>query len=301
MKEESKVVTSNFKHTPVLAKELLEAISKLPNVLLEKGMMVDATIGAGEHAALVLKSFPSFNIIGLDQDPNAIETASKRLLSFESRVKLISSNFADFIPQEKVACVFADLGVSSPQIDHANRGFSFRFNGPIDMRMNPSKGMTAKELIEQLDEKSLADLIYKYGEEKFSRRIARKIKNDLLMKGPYEGTTELAYAIGGCYPNKLRYGRIHPATKTFQALRIAINNEIEALEKLLKTAPNWLLPGGIFGVISFHSLEDRLVKHSFTKDDRLRRLTKKPIIASENEKNINPRSRSAKFRIAIKK
>ncbi|AAP99242.1 MULTISPECIES: 16S rRNA (cytosine(1402)-N(4))-methyltransferase RsmH [Prochlorococcus] len=301
MKEESKIVTSKFKHTPVLVNQVLEAIAKLPSELLIKGKLIDATIGGGGHSALILKGFPSLHITGLDQDPSAIDAASKQLLHFGSRAEIISSNFADFVPQEEVAFVLADLGVSSPQIDEAKRGFSFRLNGPLDMRMNPKKGLKADELLEKTEEKALADLIYKYGEEKFSRRIARRIKQDLSANGPYEGTSALAYAIAGCYPPKMRNGRIHPATRTFQALRIAINNELDALQHLLQKAPNWLLPGGVFAVISFHSLEDRLVKKSFLTDERLERITRKPIQADSNEKLNNPRSRSAKLRLAKKR
>ncbi len=301
MKEESNIVTSNFKHTPVLAQEVVQAIGQLPIALLRKGKIIDATIGGGGHASLLLEKYPSLNIIGLDQDPSALEAASERLLNFGNKVRLISSNFSDFVPKEKVAFVFADLGVSSPQLDQAQRGFSFQLNGPLDMRMDPSNKICANQLIEKTKENDLANLIYQYGEERFSRRIARRIKHDLSAQGPYEGTTALAYAIAGCYPPKLRNGRIHPATKTFQALRIAVNNELDVLKKFLKDAPNWLLPGGVFGVISFHSLEDRLVKRAFMNDDRLERITRKPIMASSEEKTLNPRSRSAKFRLAKKK
>lgn len=300
MKEESKIVTSKFKHTPVLSREVIDAISQLPATLLKKGKVIDATIGGGGHASLALETYPNLHIIGLDQDPTAISAATDRLEIYGSRVKILASNFADFVPEEKVSFIFADLGVSSPQLDEAKRGFSFRLDGPLDMRMNPKKDLTAAKLIQETDEKALANLIYKYGEERFSRRIARRIKQDLLANKAYSGTASLASAIASCYPAKFRNRRIHPATKTFQALRIAINNEIEALEKLLVEAPNWLLPGGIIGIISFHSLEDRLVKHSFMKDERLERITRKPIIASAEEKLLNIRSRSAKFRMAMK-
>ncbi len=301
MKEESNIATSKFKHTPVLANELIEAINQIPPELLKKGTLIDTTIGGGGHSHLLLETYPNLHIIGLDQDPQAIKAASEHLLRFGKRIKIISSNFSDFVPNEKVICVFADLGVSSPQFDEAERGFSFRLNGPLDMRMDPSKSIDAKQLIEKTNEKELANLIYKYGEEKFSRRIAKRIKHDLLLNGPYEGTASLAFAIASCYPSKLRHGRIHPATKTFQALRIVVNDELEVLKKLLTDAPNWLLPGGIFGLISFHSLEDRLVKQAFVSDDRLERITRKPIVASNNEKNLNPRCRSAKFRFARKR
>ena len=165
------------------------------------------------------------------------------------------------------------------------------------MRMNPEQGFSAADLIQKLDEKNLANLIYKYGEEKFSRRIARKIKNEISNKGPFPGTKDLAFAIAGCYPPKLRKNKIHPATKTFQALRIVVNKELEVLETLLQKAPDWLHDDGLLGVISFHSLEDRKVKQSFISDERIERITRKPIRAESNEILDNPRSRSAKFRI----
>jgi len=156
----------------------------------------------------------------------------------------------------------------------------------------------AEKLIETLNEEDLADLIYKYGEERLSRKIARKIKMDLKENGKYSGTKELAYSIAGCFPPKQRYKKIHPATRTFQALRIAVNKEIEVLEKFLQVVPEWLLPGGIISVISFHSLEDRLVKSCFKNDQRLKNLTKKPITPSEQEVELNKRARSGKLRIA---
>ncbi|NDD44609.1 MAG: 16S rRNA (cytosine(1402)-N(4))-methyltransferase, partial [Synechococcaceae bacterium WB9_4xB_025] len=181
----------------------------------------------------------------------------------------------------------------------AERGFSFRLDGPLDMRMNPEGGgETAAELIERLPEAELADLIYAYGEERLSRRIARRIKADLVSQGPYDGTASLAYAVAGCYPPKARKGRIHPATRTFQALRIAVNDELGVLDRLLAQAPDWLEPGGLLAIISFHSLEDRRVKTAFLQDERLQRITRRPLVASEQEQEQNPRSRSAKLRIA---
>jgi len=292
---------SNFHHLPVLAKKVLESINNLPDNLLNDGLMIDATVGGGGHCALILEAYPNLKVIGLDQDPNAREAANRRLAPFGSRVKIIATNFANFIPDEKASVVLADLGVSSPQLDVASRGFSFRINGPLDMRMNPEEGITAENLIQSLKETELANIIYANGEERFSRKIARKIKTDLLEQGPYEGTNALAYAIAGCYPPKQRYGRIHPATRTFQALRIAVNNELEALDQLLIEAPNWLRPEGLLSIISFHSLEDRRVKKAFINDERLERLTRKPLQASPAEIENNPRSRSAKCRIAIRK
>ena len=164
--------------------------------------------------------------------------------------------------------------------------------------MNPFLEVDAEKLIEALNEKDLANLIYKYGEERLSRKIARKIKMDLKENGKYSGTKELAYSIAGCFPPKQRYKKIHPATRTFQALRIAVNKEIEVLEKFLQVVPEWLLPGGIISIISFHSLEDRLVKNSFKNDQRLKNLTKKPITPSVQEVELNKRARSGKLRIA---
>jgi 16S rRNA (cytosine1402-N4)-methyltransferase len=301
MKEGPISSSSNFKHVPVMGKEIIQSLKELPSELTKQGLIIDATIGGGGHSAQILENFPGIKIIGLDQDPMAIKAASKKLIKFGRRIEIISTNFADFSHHEQAICVLADLGVSSHQLDEPSRGFSFRLNGPIDMRMNPEEGSSAAELIETLSEQDLADLIYELGEEKRSRRIARKIKNDLAENGPYSGTQDLSYAIAGCFPPKQRYGRIHPSTRTFQALRIAVNNELVSLDSLLLKAPNWLLEDGLFMVMSFHSLEDRRVKSSFKTDNRLKILSKKPMRASPEEIELNPRSKSAKLRISAKK
>jgi len=290
--------SSLFNHNPVLVEEIINSIDICPQKLSNKFTGIDATLGGGGHSYELLKKFPFLKIIGLDQDPNAIEAASKKLRIYKNRTEIINSNFSDFNPTEKVSFLIADLGFNSNQIESPERGFSFQIDGPIDMRMNPYQKMNAKDLINLLTEKELGDLIYKYGDERISRKIARKIKNDLKNKGEYSGTKDLAYAIAGCFPPKQRYRKIHPATRTFQALRIAVNKEIEVLEELLNNAPNWLLPGGIISIISFHSIEDRTVKNYFKNDERLLKITKKPIIPSEREVKINKRSRSAKLRIA---
>jgi len=301
MKEGPISSSSNFNHVPIMGKEIIQSLKELPSELTKQGLIIDATIGGGGHSAQILENFPGIKIIGLDQDPMAREAASKRLIKFGTRIEIISTNFADFSLDEQAICVLADLGVSSHQLDEPSRGFSFRLNGPIDMRMNPKEGSSAAELIETLSEQDLADLIYKLGEEKRSRRIARKIKNDLAENGPYSGTQDLSYAIAGCFPPKQRYGRIHPSTRTFQALRIAVNNELGSLDSLLLKAPNWLSENGLFIVMSFHSLEDRRVKSSFKTDNRLKMLSKKPMRASPEEIELNPRSKSAKLRISSKK
>ncbi|MED5562545.1 MAG: 16S rRNA (cytosine(1402)-N(4))-methyltransferase RsmH [Cyanobacteriota bacterium] len=289
---------SGFKHLSVMEDAVSQPVAALPAELLDGGLIIDATLGGGGHSALLLERHPDLRLIGLDQDPTARAAAAERLALFGDRVTIVATNFVDFSPAEPAVVVMADLGVSSPQLDVAQRGFSFRLDGPLDMRMNPQVGETAAELIGRLEETELADLIYAYGEERLSRRIARRIKHDLAEQGPYAGTAALAYAVAGCYPPKARRGRIHPATRTFQALRIAVNDELDALDRFLQKAPDWLVPGGLLEVISFHSLEDRRVKTAFLHDQRLERLTRKPLVASEMEIAVNPRSRSAKCRFA---
>lgn len=287
---------NSFDHVPVLADAVVAALDHLPRA---DGLVIDATLGGGGHSALLLERCPQLRLIGLDQDPTARAAAAERLAPFGDRVEIVATNFSAYQPTEPAVMVLADLGVSSPQLDVAGRGFSFRLDGPLDMRMNPEgEGETAAELIDRLEENDLADLIYAYGEERLSRRIARRIKSDLASQGPFEGTAALAYAVAGCYAPKARRGRIHPATRTFQALRIAVNDELGVLERLLQQAPDWLEPGGLLGVISFHSLEDRRVKTAFKDDERLRRITRKPVVATEAEQDRNPRSRSAKWRLA---
>ena len=290
--------SSFFNHKSVMKDEIMASLEHYPSINNKKLKGIDATLGGGGHSYQLLRKYSNLKIIGLDQDPFARKSASIRLDEFKNRIDIKAANFANFKPNEKVSFVIADLGVNSNQIDDPKRGFSFQKDGPLDMRMNPFLEIDAEKLIETLNEKDLADLIYKYGEERLSRKIARKIKTDLKENGKYSGTKELAYAIAGCFPPKQRYKKIHPATRTFQALRIAVNKEIEVLEKFLQVVPGWLLPGGIISIISFHSLEDRLVKSSFKNDQRLTNLTKKPITPSEQEIEVNKRARSGKLRIA---
>ena len=281
---------------PVLADAVVAGAEHLPH---HNGVLIDATLGGGGHSSLLLEKYPGLRLIGLDQDATALAAATERLAPFGDRVTIVATNFVEYTPPVPALMVLADLGVSSPQLDVAERGFSFRLDGPLDMRMNPgSDAETAAQLIDRLEENALADLIYGNGEERLSRRIARRIKADLADQGPYEGTAALAYAVAGCYPPKARRGRIHPATRTFQALRIAVNDELAVLDRLLEQAPDWLEPGGLMGVISFHSLEDRRVKTAFVQDERLQRITRKPVVATQAEEEVNPRSRSAKLRLA---
>jgi len=292
-----------FDHVPVLAEPLLAGLAPLAELLAARptgGVLIDCTLGGGGHSGLLLQAHPGLRVVGLDQDPTARAAAAERLARFGDRATIVATNFADHTPTEPALAVLADLGVSSPQLDVAERGFSFRLAGPLDMRMNPGRGETAGELIDRLEETALADLIYGYGEERLSRRIARRIKE----QGPWgdrgrpRDTAELAWLVAGCHPPAARRGRIHPATRTFQALRIAVNDELGALDRLLALAPDWLVPGGLLAIISFHSLEDRRVKTAFLSDKRVERVTRRAIQAGEAEAEANPRSRSARLRIA---
>jgi 16S rRNA (cytosine1402-N4)-methyltransferase len=284
-----------FDHVPVLAAPVLEAFARLPAA----GGLIDATLGGGGHSALLLEAHPQLQLIGLDQDPTARAAAATRLARFGERARIVATNFAGYEPPGPVNGVLADLGVSSPQLDRPERGFSFRADGPIDMRMNQEAGESAAALLDRLGEAELADLLFRLGEERLSRRIARRLVAEREAR-PWRqrSTAELAYAIAGCYPPQARRGRIHPATRSFQALRIAVNDELGSLERLLQAAPGWLQPDGVLAIISFHSLEDRLVKRAFLADERLERIGRRPLTADPLELESNPRSRSAKLRLA---
>ena len=289
-----------FAHLPVLTDAVRQVFAALPAGAGEAPpRLIDATLGGGGHSALLLEDHPRLEVIGLDQDATARTAAAARLAPWADRLRIVATNFAAYSPDAPVQAVLADLGVSSPQLDRAERGFSFRAEGPIDMRMNPEAGESAAELLDRLEEGELADLLFQFGEERLSRRIARRLVAEREAKPWRErNTSELAYAVAGCYPPKARHGRIHPATRSFQALRIAVNDELGALERLLQRAPDWLGPGGLLAIISFHSLEDRLVKQAFLADGRLERITRRPLVADPAEAEANPRSRSAKLRVA---
>ena len=290
----------SFAHLPVLADAVRQGFAALPPA--QSGApprLIDATLGGGGHSALLLADHPQLQVIGLDQDPTARAAAADHLAPFAPRLTIVATNFAAFQPDGPVQGVLADLGVSSPQLDRPERGFSFRADGPIDMRMNPEAGEPAAALLDQLEEGPLADLLFQLGEERLSRRIARRLVAERAERPWAErSTAELAYAIGGCYPPAARRGRIHPATRSFQALRIAVNDELGSLDELLRRAPDWLAPGGLLAIISFHSLEDRRVKRAFLDDPRLERVSRKALVAEEDEREANPRSRSAKLRVA---
>jgi 16S rRNA (cytosine1402-N4)-methyltransferase len=279
-----------FVHIPVLSRELIEGLA-----VRAGGHYLDATVGGGGHSRLILQAAPDVRVTAIDRDAVAIAAAKTQLAEFGDRVQFVRSNFATYTPKETTFDgIIADLGVSSHQFDTAERGFSFRHSAPLDMRMDDRQSLTAAEVINTWDEKQLADIFFHYGEERLSRRIARRI----VEKRPFHTTTELAGAIAAAVPAAYRHGRLHPATRVFQALRIAVNEELTSLKTFLQLAPEWLKPGGRIAVISFHSLEDRIVKNAFRSSLALQVLTKKPMTPLENELATNPRSRSAKLRIA---
>ncbi|MEH2412385.1 16S rRNA (cytosine(1402)-N(4))-methyltransferase RsmH [Nostoc sp.] len=281
-----------FSHIPVLGREVIEGLAVRPG-----GHYLDVTVGGGGHSRLILEAAADVRVTAVDQDEDALAAAQKNLAEYSDRIQFIHSNFAayEFTPNTFDG-IIADLGVSSYHLDQPERGFSFRQAANLDMRMDRGRSLTAADVINNWDEADLADIFFKYGEERLSRRIARRI----VERRPLHTTTELAEAIASSVPPKYRYGRIHPATRVFQALRIVVNDELKSLETFLDKAPNALVPGGRIVIISFHSLEDRPVKHGLRNLPLLKVLTKKPIIAQEEEIQRNPRSRSAKLRIAQK-
>ena len=268
---------------------------------------MDCTVGYASLASRILQQTgPDGVLIGIDRDQIAVDAARDRLRGFEGRVYLRQGNFSDlkahvsFFGFSAVDGVVFDLGVSSPQLNQAERGFSFLVDGPLDMRMDQSTSRTAADLVRELPEGELADMIYQFGEERYSRRIARVIVSERARQ-PVETTAHLVALILRAVPSAYRHGRIHCATRTFQALRIAVNQELDVLEPSLRAAVDMLSPNGRLCAISFHSLEDRIVKKTFRAlsqepDALFNTLTKKPIMASLEECRSNPRSRSAKLR-----
>lgn len=290
-------------HEPVLVDEILFWLQCKPG-----GVYVDCTLGyAGLATRILDHTAPDGILVGIDRDAAALAESRARLHDVMARVRLKHGNFSELKAMVaetgllRVDGVIFDLGVSSPQLDRPERGFSFREDGPLDMRMDQREGRTAADLIRDLPETELADVIYQLGEERYSRRIARAIVQ-ARMQGAIKTTRELAAVVERAVPASYRHGRIHCATRTFQALRIAVNRELDVLEPALRDAVDILSPGGRLCAVSFHSLEDRIVKHTFRAlangpEASVRVLTKKPVIASEAERDHNPRSRSAKLRV----
>jgi len=291
-------------HVPVLLEETLEYLNVRPG-----GVVVDATLGLGGHSAAIARKLGGAGkLICFDRDAQAMELAKARLEGMAEElgpempevryVPRAFSEIAEEIEPGSLDGLLADFGVSSLQLDQAQRGFSFRADGPLDMRMDPRSELTAQQVVNQADEEDLANLIYEFGEERRSRRIARA----LVRARPIETTAELARVISAVAPS-MKGDKIHPATRTFQALRIRVNDELGEIQSLLKSAGSLMKPGGRVVLISFHSLEDRLVKDAFKEAQKLgsfELLTKKPVVAEEQEAMRNPRSRSAKLRAAVR-
>lgn len=298
---------SEFHHQSVLLKPSIEYLCSD-----QPGRFLDCTLGGGGHTEAILNAHPENLVIGIDRDPQALEAAKIRLRSFGSRFRAINGSFAEILPSlqdNSFQGVLMDLGVSSPQLDQPARGFSFQKDGPLDMRMNPSRGIPASEWLEQISESELANIIYQYGEEPRSRRIAKAI----IAQRPFSSTVELADVIR--IASRYRNSKTHPATRTFQAIRIALNDELGQLRQALPLAFDKLHLDGHLGVISFHSLEDRIVKHFFQeyagekseKDQygnplspvRGKRIVRKGI-SGRTADTSNPRARSARLRILRK-
>ncbi len=289
-------------HVPVLLRETLEFLKARPD-----GFYVDATLGAGGHAEAILQILQQGRgrLLGIDCDPAALALARERLRSFGERLTAMHGNFAEIDALHRASGmppadgVIADLGLSSMQLEDASRGFSFSLPGPLDMRMDPQSEITAEAIVNTSSERDLADLIYTLGEERHSRRIARA----LMKARPIRSTTELAQVVTRAIPSRSGLHHLHPATRTFLALRLAVNRELENLETFLGKVLMVLAPGGRLVVLSFHSLEDRPVKQAFQswqRAGRARILTKKVVRPCEAEISSNPRSRSAKLRAAEK-
>ncbi|MBI2845556.1 MAG: 16S rRNA (cytosine(1402)-N(4))-methyltransferase RsmH [Chloroflexi bacterium] len=279
-------------HAPVLLGRVLEGLA-----IKHGGLYIDATLGAGGHSLTVLQTAPRVKILGIDLDPQMLALARQNLAHFSDQVVFVEGNFRHLHSiavgngLRQVDGVLFDLGLSSIQLHAAGRGFSFQEEGPLDMRFSPRQEKTAADLVNRLPEKELADLIWEYGQERHSRAIARAI----LSKRPVKTTTQLAEIVARTLR---RRGKIHPATRTFQALRMAVNEELSALQEALPQAVDILASGGRLVVISFHSLEDRIVKIFMRGEPRLEIITRKPIRPSSEEIESNPRSRSAKLRVA---
>jgi len=287
-------------HVPVMTAEILQFLRPEHG-----GLFVDCTVGLGGHAGALLEAGAT-RLIGLDRDLDALARAGETLAPWRDRVELVHADYraiADVLDQRQIAVVdgtLADLGVSSMQFDAPGRGFSFQRDEPLDMRMDRSQGETAADFIARATEVELADTIFRYGEERFSRRIARALV-ETRRETPVTGTAQLAAIVRHSIPRR-GYTRIDPATRTFQALRIWVNRELDGLDRFLEAAVSRLRAGARFAIISFHSLEDRIVKHTLRALERrealIRVLTKKPLIPDENEVQRNPRARSAKLRVA---
>lgn len=292
----SPLVGAGKQHVPVLPSEVLEGLNPQAGQIL-----VDLTLGGGGHSRLLAERVgPTGKIYAFDCDPHQVEKARERLAGLPVECFHARYDQAGEILRRlgvKAHGILADLGICSEQLDDPGRGLAFRHEGPLDMRLDPSRGEPAWKLLERLDENDLTRALLRYGEEKQARRIVRKIVEARKEHLPWT-TTRLAELVRSCLPPRGVMGKIDPATRTFQGLRILVNDELAVLEDMLRQLPGWLLPGGVAAIISFHSLEDRLVKQAFAQSELWERVTRKPVMAGEDEVKANPRSRSAKLRVA---
>lgn len=296
-------MSSQSVHIPVLLSEVTHAIAEagIPGDRL----WIDGTLGGAGHAVELVSLLRAGDcLVGFDRDPAALERSESKLATIrrECAVRIVNASYRE-IPEYVrdgafglADAILLDLGLSSDQLEDRNRGFSFKVGGPLDLRFDTSQGISAAELLQKGTDRELADIIYQYGEERFSRRIARAIVEQRI-SAPIETAEQLADLVHRVVPGKI-HGRIDSATRTFQALRIAVNHELEHLTEAMKRLPECLKPGGLLVVISFHSLEDRIVKHGMRDHPLLDVVTRKPILPNEQETEQNPRARSAKLRIA---
>jgi 16S rRNA (cytosine1402-N4)-methyltransferase len=306
---------ADFYHEPVMLKEVIDSL-----LVSRTGIYVDCTVGGAGHSYAILKETEAL-LVGIDCDEDALQFAERRLAQFGTRKILIKASFADLdkilkgLNIEKVDGVLLDLGVSSHQLDTTERGFSFSQQAPLDMRMDRSLKMSAYDIVNSFAQNELENIIRFYGEEKMAARIARAISKKRL-QSPIKTTTELAAIIASSMPAKLKWQKIHPATRTFQAIRISVNNELDNIKPAIAAAVEALKPGGRLCVISFHSLEDRIVKNEIRslgggcvcpkdipfcvcqKEAKLQNLTRRVMVPAEEEIEANPRARSAKLRVA---
>ena len=304
-------------HEPVLAAEVLE---HLRPALEGGGAFVDATLGRAGHAIRILDTFRSASLIGIDRDPDALEESGTHLAAYQERVRLVRDEFSNLasvlerLGTPQVRGILLDLGVSSPQLDEARRGFSFRNEGPLDMRMDPSRELSARAVVNDYDERDLSRVISRFGEERFARRIAQAI----VRARPIEGTQRLAEIVRDAIPAAARRTGGHPARRTFQALRIEVNDELGQLERVLPQTVQALEPGGRVVVLAYHSLEDRIVKRFFVEEAKgctcppsfpvcvcgaqasVRLVTRRPVRPTEEEEARNPRASAARLRVAEK-
>ena len=286
-------------HVPVLCDEVIDLLQPRNG-----GLYVDGTLGLGGHTQAILeRSAPAGRVIGFEWDAEALARAQERLAPYQDRLRTVQASYADLLAElaalnvERIDGLLVDLGVSSLQLDRAERGFSFRTDAPLDMRMDRRNTVTAASLVARLSAEQLADMFYHYGEERQARRIARFLV-EAREAEPVTTTGRLAEIVAAAVPRKFHPPRIHVATRVFQALRIAVNTELDNLVRLLETAPAVLAPGARIAVIAFHSLEDRIVKQAFAGNPAYRVLTRRPIEPQPAETQKNPRARSAKLRVA---